>query len=1271
MGAGQSDTSDLDGGFGSDHLAPGSHATHAQLVEALAQIERSAERAQLREAFLTETSRIDQLLAFVKSKPFATIVASGGYEMNSHGHYGMGDTLRAPALRVLIALTNSNTKAATGGEIAAVGLGRFEEERDKDKDKVQDTSSSASSSSLWFQCAGGRTDADSSDLDERPGELKETTRVASMVQIEAQEQQRIRLYLVNMIGKGKIIQYLLLLALSKEPPEVGGLAVQLLANLADGGGDRVRCTIASMPLRPLVHHARAHNMLLDDEFGEAEERNATSAFVVLGHMLEHALSHKDRQRGRDLLTGEEFRTQNERDDMSMLMSMTKSAKRLKNAAIAGATGGSNGGGDGGDNGGDNGSGNGDGDGGGGSGGGADRSNFNVKGSVDDQSGSLSPAMMGGFTSAPYNDVLELRVHQRLLSIGLIPAIGKQIAFGIPSTRLLKAMVRCIFNMVSGKNLLIMETDMDAKQRVVDLRSDTLRYNLSLEYSEELEYSMLVSSALLKTTNILDMLLWCVIIDVKEPPWASTLHNPTKRMPYPWNIRRALFSCPSLRTDAMAALSSLTSSFSSRSDFRPLLGQSLVMPFASRHLLDLGMKHNSTGDGSVNNTRRGGGEDDPSPPPPPPPPPPPSSLSSSDYSSSEPSSAADSDDSGNDNDDDDDDNDGTLSDESGHTSSDADDGDVNFLQNVIVDGSHHAKDTNHQEDNSLKTQQQVKVQKKQAGKTRRSTRKGRVKRYSVVAIDDLLGTLEKFKKQRRSVWQVTRMLTQGIKKKWQCKVIEKAIRSRRSVAKVDDSNLSSAGLIASVRRLAHKDETSIRHVLRARRNLKESIFSRVMETFAVELESSHTNAGRVSHVTIKPAKQKSESRWRALQHSIVRGSKLNADKYKTEAFTERIYYTVSTYNDPHNLAPLWELLPPEPLMKLMGEKASYTIAFDKNAPGGIGIAFSMTMDLSSGHGVAISSIAPGTQADRAKVAGLAVGDLLLYINGENVRGAKWTTKRVERVMKDSPNPLRLTLLGWKTQQFLDTLRNKCATRRWFQGCDDSIWVEPAETIFRVVRVLVKHRQDIEAFDLVNGNAVPLFAGSGLLTDSLATLDGAYIVNMSEVTEHSVYNRCSLMLNKFRVYKRLEKAALRTIIDTVIHDMFERGLAPDIRRRDQHDFLKSWDKKESRLGVVFRCLVTPVTASGVKLPDLARYHAAEMILQLFSSSWRAHERSQSLSLLDMFNALGSGALAEKGETRTHQSVSEEELTKLFTCAIRDSSVGIRGYTTVMHVADLCQK
>ena len=94
------------------------------------------------------------------------------------------------------------------------------------------------------------------------------------------------------------------------------------------------------------------------------------------------------------------------------------------------------------------------------------------------------------------------------------------------------------------------------------------------------------------------------------------------------------------------------------------------------------------------------------------------------------------------------------------------------------------------------------------------------------------------------------------------------------------------------------------------------------------------------------------------------------------------------------------------MKSLGIKSSYTIVFDRMATKGLGVAFTKSEDTSSGHGVAVSSIISGTQADRARLAGLAVGDIVLSVNGKNVRGAKWTAKGVEQIIEQSQNPLRV-------------------------------------------------------------------------------------------------------------------------------------------------------------------------------------------------------------------------------------------------------------------------
>ena len=1241
-------------------LAAGSHATYEQLVEALEAVERTATLPHVREAFLTTTSRIDQLLAFVKSKPFAAIEAAGGYEMNNHGHYGMGDSLRTPALKVLIALTNSSPQDEDNRSMQ-----RGDPHLGKGEDWVQDHSmedrgdlslSSSSSSSLWFACVGSRLTTEEGGGLDAPLKLQDNKRQdISVAQIQAQEHKRIRRCLINLIGNVKTLEYLVSLALTKEPPNVGSLAVRLLANLVEGGGDRLRCALASMPLLFLIHHAEAHDAALTAENYANEQTDATAAFIVLGNLLEHPVYPKDRQRGRDLHTGSKYHTKQEIDDMVMISTISMSSSTTSPqtpSANKTMTDGSN----------FLGSVSGDGR--------VDTVSVIEAGKDGDSlswgpSSSWSTSFPTQPSSAPYLDVSELRVQQRMFDIGLLAAIGRQVAFGIPGARLMKAMTRCIFNMVAGKNLLIQETNISAKLNLDNLRADMLRYKMPLEYSAELKYSALTKSALLDVTTIMDMLLWLIKTDTNIPLWASHLKNPKRRMPYPWNLQYAVIECPSLRTDAMAALSALSGSMT---DFRELFGHSLVIPQADRKLEELAWKHNSTrigvgcGDGSSDesgDSDRNGRA---------------STSELTDFSSSASSSETESDGYG-------DAGDGiTLSDESGYTSSDADDEDLIFLQRTLTTKNSKLNGNNNKKLNGEPLMYQKLTKKALARKAKKrnqtrmarvSQRKGRVKRYSLMAIDAVLGKIDEYKKQGTSDRSVFDALSQGLTKEWHLRVIENAIRSRSRIKSVENSNLSSAGLIASVRRLAHASETNIRRKLRASHRLKERTFGRVPEVFPAKLTSVHTGNRNASLVTIEPAVLEGKTRWSALRHSIIKKSTLNVDKFKLEAYTERIYYTVSTYKNPHKMDPLWELLSPEPLMKLMEEKTTYTITLDKNAPECIGISFAMATDLSSGNGVAVSAIAHASQADRARVAGLAVGDLLMCVNGKSVRGAKWTEERVARFIDESTNPLRLTLLGWNVRRFLEKKSATCATRRWFQGCNDSIWVDPAETTFRVVRVIVKHKADIEASDIMNGSSVALQAGSGLLLDDLATLEDAYIVGMSAVTEHFVYNRCNLEMNKHRVYKFLKKKALRKKIDMAVNDIFERGLAPDIRRYNRKEFLRGFDRKWSRFNTVYRCLVTKVTRNGTKISDLSRYYATQMILQLFSMSWRLHDRSQSLTLLDLFDDMGSTELEGKGEMRTRHSIAIESVTKVLKSAIRDRGVGIRGYTVVMHVADLCQK
>ena len=192
------------------------------------------------DSFLTNTSMLDQLIAFVRSKPFSQVLKSE-YDMNSHGHYGIGNKLRAPALKVLISLTSDilqpnssvisqNTSTQTHDNKLSINKILVPNTRSNQHElssiTSSNTSDSSNSSSSWFSCAVGRQN-DSPDGHSQPGNLNDDTSVSK---IKAEDYKRIRRYLCNLIGSAKNLEYLMYLLVSEEGIALGGLAIRLIAN---------------------------------------------------------------------------------------------------------------------------------------------------------------------------------------------------------------------------------------------------------------------------------------------------------------------------------------------------------------------------------------------------------------------------------------------------------------------------------------------------------------------------------------------------------------------------------------------------------------------------------------------------------------------------------------------------------------------------------------------------------------------------------------------------------------------------------------------------------------------------------------------------------------------------------------------------------------------------------------------------------------------------------------------------------------------------------
>ena len=1150
MGASQSHEIKANVGEEGERLAVGSGATYEQLLSALNNMEKSATVPTVRDSFLTNTPMLDQLIAFVRSKPFPQVLKSGGYDMNNHGHYGVGDTLRAPALKVLISLTSdiSQTNLDQNAErILNLNFDNKSKITNPSPIDPRETNDFPATPSMWLACTGGRNDS-SSDNFGKPGDANRDT---SAAKIRVQDYKRIRRYLCDLIGSRKNLQHFVSLLVSEEEHELSGLAIRLISNISEGGSDRLRCNLATMPLHLLVHFAASQSGALKVEH--------TAVFRTLANITEHPVYHEDRQRGVDAHSGKKFMTREEISDLTALESMKRPAGSKP----------------------------------------------------DNRSPDIDHDNL-----APYTDIFELRVHKRLLDLDIMSAIGIHISCGIPSSTLLIEIIRCIFNLVSGKNLLIMETEAFAERRVHNTRKLLMDCKVPLEYDASVKHSMPMTATLLDATSILDLLLWCINLNNQEPSWTSSLEGVNEKLPYPWNIARASDSCSNIRIHAMEALSALTSSVS---NFSPLLRHSIQVPETKNSMIMQPMLRGN----SDEHTKYVTGVH---------------SVSSSEASS-------------------------TDSDTQG---SGADDEDIH---NTQVNMLNRKKSMNRglvdsKESNSSATKRKRK---------NKHSMKARVKRYSTAAISHMLQALNEHMIQGGSDSHVLRLMTQGLKKEWHVKLVEKAVGCFRGTVEDEEEFHNRADLISSIRRLAYKAQIKKAREKKNMRRLRELTFDRVEETYSVRIKRKPSSTGKTCYISMDPVKKQSTSRWVALKHSVRSDSILNSETFTLQGYTDRIFYTVSTSNAPHDLNPLWELYPPAALVEHFGVEAGYSLEFDKTDPRGIGLKFVSQKDPSMGNGVAISEIKDGSQADLGRISGLCIGDLLMSINGTEVCGAKWGTQRVQNALAEAENPVCLTFFGWKARSFLQKLHSRCATRRWFPGCDDSVWTEPGYSTFRAMRVVVKHEKYVEISDIFNGSAMPLDGGCGLLEDSLSSINSAYIVQASQILEQNIHNKCDLHINKGRILNRLHKSALNKVLHLAICDTFTRGFHFDLRRSDLTDFLKSYNGKEARLAVVVHCLYNQnANCRNAKSQELSRYHATSMILKLFLCSLKMKERSQALSLLDiLYDALSREEMKDTKPSKIRETVVLKNFKRLFVEAIHHKETHIRRYTTCMHVADLCQK
>jgi len=342
------------------------------------------------------------------------------------------------------------------------------------------------------------------------------------------------------------------------------------------------------------------------------------------------------------------------------------------------------------------------------------------------------------------------------------------------------------------------------------------------------------------------------------------------------------------------------------------------------------------------------------------------------------------------------------------------------------------------------------------------------------------------------------------------------------------------------------------------------------------------------------------------------------------------------------------------MSALGTPASYTVEFQK---GSLGLSFGTTMKLGTQCGVEIASIVPGSQADLGRHGNLHIGDHLNRVNGKDVRGAGWNRRRILDIIANAKRPLLLSFSGKEVERFVRNVHRTAATKRWFPACEDSVWEEPADAIFRIVRVVVSHRKNVTTSQIRSGQCIPLSGGSGLLFDDKSDTNDAYIVKISEIHKAEVYNRATLAINKKRIFQRFVEIAKARTAQQIILETFASGFGVARRKVTiDHSLLELLGGKPTRLGLLYNNLASSKSKE-------VRYYAATAILQLLITARKtsAAGNSTTTSLLDLF----LGQIDASGNKQT----PGEGLLEVFQPAlIPKLAPDIRGHVPTMYASNM---
>tara|TARA_B110000090_G_scaffold6735_1_gene6960 strand:- start:795 stop:6233 length:5439 start_codon:yes stop_codon:yes gene_type:complete len=1045
---------------------------------------------------------------------------------------------------------------------------------------------------------------------------------ANMSEHEQEQYTSTRGTICRLIGTPSALRFYLSKTTSTNAEE-SSLAVLLLSNVTSGGGSKVSCKLSSYLLSPLLSRANLTSK------NELTISTATAAYKTMGILLQHPAFEEDR-----ILA---FDTRVKEHEFDVGEHESKAGG--DGGSGSGSTTHGSGGGDSGD---------------GGDGGGVDGHDHSE--------------------NIPFADTYENHTHEHLLQLGLVESMMTHISYGLPDTALMLSILECLFHMFSGGNLMFMYKDKEAHHRIDTLRNTCLSKQLLLQYDPKYEYDLFTVHKIHDTT-LLDFLQWTTA-EVKLPSWAKEFQSKNEEhLPYPWNIVVVSKNNPTIQIAAMKVLRVLVASIHSLDH---LVSTSLntdvkiggkykkYMHRSIKDCMELGKTSDvavadAGGDGDVDNdvddhedsSVNNVAED----------------LNSSNDSSNDiVDSDSDSDDVENNYMPDEEDDYGSTKHSNTH-----DHFHQNHEDNDLSDGSISA-DSDNSDDDREKWENYNDITQNPDISTQIVNDLKKFRHTGIIS--HVLERIDKKRRNGKSTRQLTVALQRGVTKNWHLRLIQRAVTANRGGRTV----LGSANLIGMIRKLAAREYRKHIMLIEARHELREQVFGLIKESktehFMTVVKVEELN---MSHLTIT-AQSVASNRWKAMRHFVRLHASAKELNGEDQHYTERLYYTVSTGKNRHTLPPLWELLPPEQLMAALGTPSTYTIEFGE---GNLGLVFSSTKHCGNNHGVSISNIEKGSQADLGQHGNISIGDQLNRVNGESVRGPGWNKRKVIACIKQSPRPLLLSFSGNDVKRFAEELHETTPTKRWTPGCEDSVWEEPADSLFRIVRVRVCHKMNVTLNDINTGKVVPLDGGSGLLQDNESDIVDAYIVEVSPIIKHTVYNKGTTKYNINRIKERFIQLAKKRTADQVILETFASGFGTSRKIVDgDRGLLWISENKQSRLGLLHNNIGTH------RAPEVAYYSALTILQLLITAHLQSTSNAGSVSLLDLFrgdaqkkvpvsntqesststtNSIVEGEVEEVGEVGGNMGITPGELLRqILMPGLTNATPDNRGHLSAMYAS-----